>query len=947
MPQRLSQKTGHERSCAYPVLRRSMYMFLLVLMATGSGFAEKITVEGVGYDEKSALRNALRNAVEQGVAAHLKEKGVAENRDKVNKKILNQTKGYVKNHFVVSTEKEFGLVKLKVAAEVEMGKLEDDLIAQKLLYEIKNKPRIMIILDERAAGEEMFEKTATHKFEEYLLEKGFKIVEPEQLKKVQEMEKARAMNDGDLASMGFRMGADLIIRGGVSAGKPTPKKIYGKQFYTVPVQLNAHVVRTDNADIVASKTKRVKKNSQEEFSAAQFGLEVGGKALAENLIKDLMKYWRSEAYKEANVELMVTGAGNRGVSKIQKLLEGVGFIKDVRLRYFETRSALFDISLKGTVQDLRELFTDKSEFNLTVTHITSNRIGAKSGKQAAEISFEFAEEPGLDIMNFSIREIFPSKVRYYEQNPLATVKLKCLAGNPVSDIKVAVNIPAIMDLPANSTHKKINPGEEAEVELKLILNSDKVLQIHETKSISGEVTLTYIQNGKKQSRKLTAPVQVYDRNAMDWADPMSLAAFVTYREPSIHKFARQAVLAVEDKEGMNTAMVNGMSIFQALNKRGIKYVKDPAGAPGNRTLDRVQFPMETMASQSGDCDDTSVLYAAMLTAVGVESAIVSYPDHVLVMFNTEVFEKNRFALSADGNRIISHRGTLWIPVETTLIGKGFLDAWSTAAEEFHQAVSDGQRIEVIELNEAWKTYAAVSIKSPAREWKVQDLKTAVAGEHKKVKADVHASWKKAITSLEEKGKKGPEEQNRLGILYARSGDYKKAADILKNLYRKKTDPRVMNNYACAVILSGDETKALQILNKAFKKDKLPGVAVNRALSYYLKAQSDNDMEGFVSALKEANDILPDGVSLDKYLGFALTEEGDTRAAGDHEQSGKQKLDRRRLKELIKKKVLSKDFKKAGKTSKEGTAKLVHFGGVRGADPEQVAQIVDLLYWFEI
>ena len=48
----------------------------LIMFMVSVANAKKITVEGMGHDEKSALRNALRNAVEQGTAEYLKEKGL-------------------------------------------------------------------------------------------------------------------------------------------------------------------------------------------------------------------------------------------------------------------------------------------------------------------------------------------------------------------------------------------------------------------------------------------------------------------------------------------------------------------------------------------------------------------------------------------------------------------------------------------------------------------------------------------------------------------------------------------------------------------------------------------------------------------------------------------------------------------------------------------------------
>ncbi|GAG30995.1 unnamed protein product, partial [marine sediment metagenome] len=244
-------------------------------------YSGPIIAEGVGKTKDAARWNAMRSAVEQGIGVHISSRTIVDNFMIISDKILSQTDGYVKSCKILSTEREFGVVKVKISAEVESGKLRDDLIAQKLLYEMKNKPRVMVLLDERIENKEMFEKTGTHKFEEVLLKRGFKIIDPEQFKKVAEKEKMMAMNNKDLAFLGFRSGADIIIKGQIHVAKSTPKTIYGRQFYSVPVQMNAHVVRADNAEILATRTKRVRKNSQDEYSAGQFGLELGGRALAE------------------------------------------------------------------------------------------------------------------------------------------------------------------------------------------------------------------------------------------------------------------------------------------------------------------------------------------------------------------------------------------------------------------------------------------------------------------------------------------------------------------------------------------------------------------------------------------------------------------------------------------------------------------------------------------
>lgn len=927
---------------------RTLYKvgMLGLLVAQFSLAATKVTVEGIGYSAETALQNALRHAVDEGVVAMSASNTKAIDTAKLDKEVLSKASKYVKNHMVLETKEEFGLVKVTVAVEIASGDLRQDLEAQKLLYEIQNKPRVMVILDERFENQEMFEKTATHKFEEALIAKGFKVVDPTQLKEVQEKEKLRGLADPDLADLAFRMGADLVIRGGVSAGKPTPKDIYGKTMYTVPVQLNAHIVRADNAEIIASKTKRVKKNSQEEFSAAQFGLEVGGSALAEELLADLMNFWNSENYAAAKAEMIVSGLTDAEVSALEKKLKKINFLKSGRLRYMEKKSALWDLEMTGSVQDLRELLQNDASYGLTVVGLSANRLMAKKGKtEGTKISYTM-DGPGLDIAEFSIHEVFPSRVRYYENNPLASVTLKASGDGAIQNIDMQIFIPRIMDAPITTKVGDIQSGEKKEVPVKLLLSSDKLMGFRETQTIQGQVKVSFYQKGKQVTRELSTPVQVYDRNTMDWVEPKSLGTFVTYRDPAVNSFAREALSKVTQEYELNKPIQQAMAIFTALQNIGVKYVKDPSTSPGTRLMDRVQYPRETLQSKTGDCDDTSVLLAALLTAVGIETAVISYPDHVLVMFNTGLYQKNMASLGADSKRVIPHKEKLWVPIETTLIPKGFTEAWTSAAEEFQSAVHDGEKLSVIELDESWKLYAAAPIQGPEIPLALKDLGQKVDEEAKRLIRAITESYGSAIDELVKSENRTPKEDRRLGILYSQAGKYSDAQKVFEKLFKKESNSQNKNNWANSILLQGDEKKAIVMFEEALKGEKLAGLAVNRALAYYLRAQDDKDVDAFVKALKEANALLPAGEKLDTYLGMDLGSAGDgTRASGEHEKAEAQKLNQRRLRELIKQKVLEDKKDQVKEKGAVVQTRVLPYGGIRGADPEQIAQVVDLLYWY--
>jgi len=381
-----------------------------------------------------------------------------------------------------------------------------------------------------------------------------------------------------------------------------------------------------------------------------------------------------------------------------------------------------------------------------------------------------------------------------------------------------------------------------------------------------------------------------------------------------------------------------------MERLGVRYVPDPAVRPGTLVLDKVQYPAETAAAKAGDCDDLAVLYAALLAGAGIRAAVISYPDHVLVMFDTGLFDKNRLALTADAKRAVVHQGRLWVPVETTMAGKGFLAAWKSAAADFHRAVEDGQRVSIIDLEAAWKEYPPAPVSLPPVAVGDLDLGKVLEADARALKEDGTEGIRACMAELAAAGLNGADALNRYGILAAALGRYDTALACFERAQASGGGAAVRNNRACALILAGDEKQALDELNKIYKEEKNGAAAVNRALCLYLGAVDAAGVEKFVAALKEASAIAGSTGRLARLLGIDLAPEEGVRAAGDRQEEKPQTVDRRRLKELIRKRVL--EGPKAGGPAASVKSGVLPFGGVRGADPQQVAKVADLLFWIE-
>ncbi len=139
-----------------------------------------------------------------------------------------------------------------------------------------------------------------------------------------------------------------------------------------------------------------------------------------------------------------------------------------------------------------------------------------------------------------------------------------------------------------------------------------------------------------------------------------------------------------------------LALFEALRMHGIGYVADAATpylklSEQAEAVDLLRFPVETLVAKAGDCDDLSILYAALLESVSIPAAFVTTPGHIFVAFNLGLDKKaaaDTFSNQAD--LIFREDGSVWMPVEVTLVRDGFQRAWKTGAQEWAAAAAGGK-----------------------------------------------------------------------------------------------------------------------------------------------------------------------------------------------------------------------------------------------------------------
>lgn len=167
--------------------------------------------------------------------------------------------------------------------------------------------------------------------------------------------------------------------------------------------------------------------------------------------------------------------------------------------------------------------------------------------------------------------------------------------------------------------------------------------------------------------------QHYDwQNAWTWELPIPLSLYVQYRErprpPAIGGFVElardpgddayidQMVTYINDMARQyhftDTQKVNFVITFV----QSMPYTTDSVTAKAD---EYPRFPVETLFDRGGDCEDTAILVAAILSRMGHDVALLHLPGHMAV----------GIALPGATGRYYNHNGVKYYYLETT--GEGW------------------------------------------------------------------------------------------------------------------------------------------------------------------------------------------------------------------------------------------------------------------------------------
>ena len=505
-----------------------------------------------------------------------------------------------------------------------------------------------------------------------------------------------------------------------------------------------------------------------------------------------------------------------------------------------------------------------SEYTFFVSAVSSDDL--ESDKVSIDTKTLVATRPPIEMDIIKMEDLFSTTYKNYETDGVGRIKITNNTMDKIARLKVAFKIKGFMDFPWETEVRDLAPRGEVEVDLKAVFNNS-ILEVTEDTPVQTEITVSYYANQELRSYRSNHAINVFEKHKMKWDVPERMAAFVTTKDEVVLEFTRTIITQYSDT---SDPLLYGSVFFDALGVLGVTYIIDPS-TPYQETstntdlVDYLQYPRETLKRRSGDCDDLVILYAAALESLGIKTMVLDIPGHMFMMF--EVGKIEDLGADTHDNLFVVYEDSVWVPVEATLVGKTFMDAWQEGSRKYYKWKPQGL-VGYMGMQESWAMFKPANL--PLTEWRPAEVTRASI--EKKFNKEfqvlrqirVKLRSKRFIKALQE----NPNDVNaylQLGIVFAESGETKEAMKSFEKAYQLEPgNSSVVNNLGNLYFMDGMYGKARKSYEDALELEpEDPYIWINLSRAYIRLEMKKEAKEAF----NKAYDIDPQVAT--KFRGMSL------------------------------------------------------------------------------
>ncbi|RJP66940.1 MAG: transglutaminase domain-containing protein [Ignavibacteriales bacterium] len=326
-----------------------------------------------------------------------------------------------------------------------------------------------------------------------------------------------------------------------------------------------------------------------------------------------------------------------------------------------------------------------------IHNIINNKYSYDKASLALNFALSTTAEKQVKFIDVKVtQDIFPTLSDVYLDSPFAVARVVNLTSKQIV-VKPSSYVPAINKEYIQSPQVTINPNDTADVPFFTLID--------EVAALSGKAEIsqaTFLLNTESYDAgdEFRKPVLINDYNSWD-GKVINLRYFADNNINLIQEFAKEVLQKNKSLLDTIPAILNSFYSAKILFESVIKnlvYVADPRAS-----VDRVQFPRETLRLKGGDCEDLSVLFSSLFESIGIQAAYVDYKSdsgisHVSLLFNSGLSaEQARLITSNDRKYFLrqnnENKDEVWLPIEPTSLTT-FNTSWEIAAEKFQSDAID-------------------------------------------------------------------------------------------------------------------------------------------------------------------------------------------------------------------------------------------------------------------
>lgn len=313
-----------------------------------------VTVKGLGLDKESALNDALRRAIEQSGYLKVYSESQAENYELIHDTVLTQASGLVREYKILKHGSDpVGGYYVEIKAVVDSEPIDVTWAQVAILLKRLGTPKIMVTFVERIYDNTVMdlrrdtkEEGSPHewkdhvsllanKIEQLLLDVGFKLVDKSQFDELTRQKMAEASGKNDmkvLRQIAATHGAQMVITGNARASGPDVTDAYGVTLYMWETDVTLRAFWTETAAMLFTDSLVGSRSGSRVMGppGAKKAIEKSGEQLAQQCLQNILTKWTQVAQSGGTVVLEVTDIALPQALKLQKCLEKITQVKDIK-----------------------------------------------------------------------------------------------------------------------------------------------------------------------------------------------------------------------------------------------------------------------------------------------------------------------------------------------------------------------------------------------------------------------------------------------------------------------------------------------------------------------------------------------------------------------------------------------------------------------------------------